>query len=323
MNGGLGHVAVVGAGRAGLTLATGLACGGVADIVLLCRDQRRRDEVRRWVATWPVAGSGHRRVVSSVEASLQRSDTVIFATPDRGLADAAAAWVTGDATSDGQVWLHLSGLQPPAVLRVDGGSEQVGSVHPLAALPDPLLGGSLDSAALEVATRPLRGALFALAGDGAAVKRGRIVAETVGGTAVELGVDRRAAYHAAATVVANDMVALVAIGERLCQRAGLEPAVARSGLLHLARTSLEAIESRATRSGVSLADGLTGAVGRGDASSVASHVEALSDDTDARAAHVALSRVLLALVEQAGILGAADVAAVEQALGDLAPDEHA
>ena len=91
MNGGLGHVAVVGAGRAGLTLATGLACGGVADIVLLCRDQRRRDEVRRWVATWPVAGSGHRRVVSSVEASLQRSDTVIFATPDRGLADAAAA----------------------------------------------------------------------------------------------------------------------------------------------------------------------------------------------------------------------------------------
>jgi len=228
-------------------------------------------------------------------AQAQPFDLLVFAVPDRALADAARL-----ACGHGSVWLHLSGAVAPDVLQIAGGPTQVAAMHPLCALPDPIAGATAEQAAA-----PLRGALCAVGGAAQAVARA--LAERVGGLAFVLDPAGRAAYHAAAALVANDLVALLALGGAACEAAGVPQPLVAPGLLHLARSSLSAVAGRP------LAAGLTGAVSRGDAATLASHLQALANHPPAAAVHAALSEVLLALV--ATRLPAEQVAAVRAALG--------
>ncbi len=318
----LGRVAIVGSGRAGLALGTALARSMAGSLTMICRAPGRRRRVQHWVArcqaTGEVAATEHNRwqILGEVSEACRYADTVIFATADRDLNKAAQSWQAAGAARSGQVWLHLSGIADPAVLRVEGSVADLGSAHPLAALPDPLAraDNSLGQPAMAESIAPFQGALFAIAGNEPAMGRAEALARRVGGEPVELDVERRAAYHAAAAVVANDMVALLAIGETMAQRAGLTPEQARRGLLHLAHSSLNALTATVLRSNASLSDGLTGAVGRGDAQTLAAHLNALSEVPDGWTAHAGLSRILLALVREADALPEDRAAAVDHIL---------
>ena len=318
----LGKVTIVGAGKAGLTVATALAGANVAMLTLICRDTERRAAIQSWIhgcrasgqvpaaasTTWQVRAAGH--------ADCRDADTVLFATADRDLTDAALSWQQQQATGGQQVWLHLSGVSDPARLCVPGGARDLGSAHPLAALPDPLAIEKNPQGFPDVmqAIAPLNGAFFALAGSPAALARGDALAHSLGGYGRRVALEQRAGYHAAAAVVANDLVGLMAVGEALAVAAGLEAAEARRALLHLAQTSLGALGAIATAPGASLAHGLTGAVGRGDALTLAAHLEALAGNQDGLLAHAALSRILLELVQRAGLLDARAAADLAQVL---------
>jgi predicted short-subunit dehydrogenase-like oxidoreductase (DUF2520 family) len=278
-------ILVVGAGKAGATIAAALATAGWATTVL-CRAPGRASALRRWFGNNALQVS----IVRTV-ASVAVDVPVLFATADRDLA-AAAAQIAASGVPHSAPWLHLSGVAPPAILDVPGGSTTTGSCHPLCAI----LGPADDDRPLAVVLAPLQGALFALAGDPPALRLGHAIASACGGLPHEVATDVRAAYHAAASVVANDLVGLLAIGEKLCHQAGLPEGVARPALLHLARTSLDALALASTRAGSSLADGLTGAVGRGDAGTLQAHFDAMSRDPAAQHAHALLSSQLVALV---------------------------
>jgi predicted short-subunit dehydrogenase-like oxidoreductase (DUF2520 family) len=94
------------------------------------------------------------------------------------------------------------------------------SIHPLVALPDPDLG-----------SRRLRNAWFAVAGD----PLGRRVVADLGGTAIEVPDGDRAAYHAAACVASNHLVALMGSVERIAATAG----VPLAAYLDLVRATVE------------------------------------------------------------------------------------
>ena len=327
----LGPLTIVGAGRAGTSLALALATRpGASAVHLICRNAERRAELQRWCAHLPL------HVLAAPTLAAQHVALVIFATADRDLGVAAMTWhaTTSPGTTPRtpdpsgrsvQTWLHLSGVADPEALRVSGHRGAVGSCHPLAAIPDPLRAvqrhavSPLPDVELTTlaarASRPLRGAFFALAGDPEAITQARLVALSVQGDPHVVSVAGRPAYHGAASVVANDLVALLAIGERLCQRAGLPAAAARPALLHLARTALDAVETASAAPQDSLARGLTGAVGRGDADTLIAHLSALAETPDAAEAHRRLSRVLLDLVVSAGGLDPERAEAVRLALG--------
>lgn len=318
----IGGVTIVGAGKAGLTLATALARWKLASLTMICRDAHRRAALERWIDRCQGSGKVQPpsvtswRVKAAADASCGDTDTVLFATADRDLAAAAASWQAARAGRPGQIWLHLSGVSDPACLAVRGGADDLGSAHPLAALPDPLGRAAAPDGfpAVAQAVAPLQGAFFALAGTAAAMDRGDALARLVGGHPRPVGLAERPGYHAAAAVVANDLVGLMAVGEALAVAAGLGPAQSREALLHLARTSLEALAATATAPGASLAHGLTGAVGRGDAVTLAAHLDALAADHDGWLAHSALSRVLLGVVQRAGLLDDGAVAEVAKVL---------
>lgn len=292
-------LAIVGGGRAGSTVAVALALTGMSP-GLVVRNAGRRADLQAWLATLDLPRPI--RVLADATA-LARANTVLLAVPDRELA-ALAVQLQQTLAPAPRTWLHLSGVAPAEVLRVPGSLAQVASVHPLCALPDPVQ-LRLDA---DATTQPLRGALMALDGEGPALAIAQQLAEALGGVPQQVYPEARAAYHAAAALVANDLVGLLALGTDACSRAGLPAAALRQGLLHLAQTSLTAVAR--LHADESLRQGLTGAVARGDAQTVGRHLDALDPGT--REVHRLLSLRLLALME--GALPAEQIARLRQVL---------
>jgi predicted short-subunit dehydrogenase-like oxidoreductase (DUF2520 family) len=160
-------------------------------------------------------------------------DLLVIATPDDAVAEVAAA-VDVVATT---AVVHLSGSLGLDVLAPH---PRRGSVHPLVPLPSAEIG----------AARLASGVTFAVAGDPVT----RSLVESLGGHAVEVDDDRRGAYHAAATVAANHLVALLGQVERLAALAGL-PLDAFAGLVSAAADDAFALGP---------APALTGPAARGD-----------------------------------------------------------
>jgi predicted short-subunit dehydrogenase-like oxidoreductase (DUF2520 family) len=115
----------------------------------------------------------------------------------------------------------------------------------------------------EVGAERLRsGVTFAVAGDPAA----RAMATDLGGVPVVVADEDRANYHAAATVAANHLVALLGQVERVAATAGL-PLGAFAGLIHAAADDALALGPHAA---------LTGPAVRGDWATVDRHRAALA-----------------------------------------------
>ena len=167
-------------------------------------------------------------------------DVLVIATPDDVVAEVAAA-VRPSATT---VVVHLSGSLGLDVL---AGHPRRGSLHPLVPLPTPTIG----------AERLRSGITLTVAGDPAA----RSVAEALGGNVVEVDDAARAAYHAAAVIASNHLVALMGQVERVASTAGL-PLDAFAGLLRAAAEDALALGPR---------QALTGPAARGDWDTVERH----------------------------------------------------
>ena len=128
-------------------------------------------------------------------------DILVIATPDDMVAPTAAAV----APEAGTTVLHLSGSLGLDVLAPH---PRRAALHPLVPLPNAAVG----------ATRLASGVTFAVSGEPVA----RLLALSLGGRVVEVADADRAAYHAAACIAANHVVALLGQVERVAASAGLD-----------------------------------------------------------------------------------------------------
>jgi len=190
-------------------------------------------------------------------------DLVVIATPDAAVADVAAAVRPVEST----VVAHLAGSLGLDVL---GGHPRRASIHPLVALPDPEMGAAR-----------LQGAWFALAGD-PFVRR---VVDALGGQWFAVADEDRAAYHAAACIASNHLVALLGQAERVGAAAGAP----REAFFDLVRATVENVAA------LDPARALTGPAARGDAGTLERHRAALDpSELEAYDAMVSLAQRLLA-----------------------------
>ena len=167
-------------------------------------------------------------------------DILFIATPDDVVAEVAAQVRPVPTT----VVVHLSGSLGLDVL---AGHPRRGSLHPLVPLPTPAIGSE----------RLRSGVTLTVAGDPVT----RMVAEDLGGNVVEVADADRAAYHAAAVIAANHLVALMGQVERVAATAGL-PLDAFAGLMRAASEDALALGPGAA---------LTGPAARGDWETVERH----------------------------------------------------
>jgi len=189
-------------------------------------------------------------------------DLVVIATPDAVIADVASKVKPVEST----VVAHLAGSLGLDVLAPHA---RTAAIHPLASLANPTVGARL----LADHCR------FAVAGDPMAA---RIVAD-LGGTAFEVEDDDRAAYHAAATIASNHLVALFGQLERVASSIGLP----LDAFMNLARASLDNVEA------IGPVAALTGPVSRADWPTVRRHLAAL--EPDEKALYEALAAAALTL----------------------------
>lgn len=289
---------IVGAGRAGVTLAVALTRAG-RTVRLVARRVERRAHVQAWLQ--------RQGLVIEVLAAPVPAPIIVLAVPDRALAAAAHSLVADQAVAPDAVWLHLSGAAPWQVLQLAGGADDLAAMHPLAALPEPL-----DVEDADAARRPLAGATFAVAGTPRAQAVAHDLVAALGGHVVAIADAARPLYHAAAALAANDLLALLHVAEQAAIAAGLTPEQAREGLGHLMQTALDAV--RRLPSATPLRQALTGAVARGDAATLARHMQALATHDPATALiHCELSSELVNLMRDGG-LGPAALAALDTVL---------
>lgn len=211
---------------------------------------------------WDVAESlGRRDDVTDAAAGV---DLLVLATPDGVLAEVARQVRPERET----VVAHLAGSRGLDVLEPH---TRRAAVHPLVALPDAELG----------AARLLARAWFAVAGDPMAVA----VVDALGGRWFEVADEHRAAYHAAACIASNHLVALLGQVERVAAEAG----VPLAAYLDLVRATLDNVAA------LGPAAALTGPAARGDWETIERHRAAL--DPFELEAYDALVRAARRLVE--------------------------
>lgn len=272
-------VAVIGAGRLGTALVRSLAAAGHGPIAVTSRSFG--------AARRAAAGLPNVRAVKSATEAISSSRLILLAVPDREIGPAARA-LAREPELDwrGRVVLHHAGaLGPDPLAPLARKGAATGVLHPLLALgPEPR------SARARAAT----GAAARIEGTPAAVRAARRLARDLGwsplGLGRRVGPRERAAYHAAASLASNDVVALLALATDVLASIGVEQREATGALAALARSALERVAD------AGLERGATGPVVRGDAATLRAHREALERSSKAAlAAHRLLSSRLLEL----------------------------
>lgn len=266
-------IGVIGLGRLGSALAGALAAFGYHNVTVTGRDATH---VERTAPTLGVTAL-------PIDALVERSTLVFLTVPDpaiAGLVD-TVHWHAGQGV------VHCSGAFGLDVLRgVEVGGAHAGCLHPLQTFPAATPGTALT---MRACADLFEGVVCGVEG---ATPIGDLlvaVADDLGARIVRLeGVDR-ALYHAAAVLVSNDVIALMAAASRAWERAGLDVAAAQTALAPL----LLAAASNAAH--LPLAGALTGPIARGDASTVERHLRGLDDDPGLSALYRALGRELLRL----------------------------
>ena len=282
--GGSGTVFVLGAGRAGRSLARAFVVAGVNVIGL---HGRQADPA----AIPPVTGG-------TPPSTLGDASIVLVTVRDSQLGDALRQ-LAGSQLAPRAVILHASGATDPAeaaTLRAHG--HAVGTMHPLVPLADP-------ARAPEV----LNDAWIGVDGDAAAIAAATMLAQRIGANALTIPPGEKPRYHAAAVFAANFPVVVAALAERLLEEAGVLEGEARAATLGLMGAAVMNLERGRPH------DVLTGPIARGDVASVRGHLAALSDDAPALDAYVTLSRAALTLARERGT-SAERLAEISTALDD-------
>jgi predicted short-subunit dehydrogenase-like oxidoreductase (DUF2520 family) len=183
------------------------------------------------------------------------ADAALLCVPDDAIGDACEA--VASAVPSPRLVGHTSGATrldalEPAVRR---GAEAF-SLHPLQPGPEP--------------GTDLTGAPCAVAGSTpAALAFATELAETLGMRPFQVPEERRAAYHAAASIASNFLVTLEGAAERLAATAGVDRAL----LAPLVRAAVDDWAARGAE------DALTGPIARGDEETVARQREAVAERT--------------------------------------------
>ena len=175
------------------------------------------------------------------------ADSVLLCVPDAEIAAAAAAITPRDGLLVG----HCSGATGLDVLA----PHEAFGLHPLMTVTAE--GASFIGAGCATAGSSER-----------ALARARELATTLGMRPVAVSHEDRAAYHAAAAMASNYLVALECAAERLAATAG----ITRADLAPLVRASAD----NWAREG---AAALTGPIARGDEATIAAHREAIAERT--------------------------------------------
>lgn len=241
-------VGVVGTGRVGAVLGSALRAAGHAVVGVSAVSAASRERAEVMLPGVPVL---------AVPDVVERAELVLLTVPDDALPGLVEGLAATGAWQPGQLVVHTSGRFGWRVLAPATSHGAIPlSLHPAMTFT----GTSLDLVRLT-------DCCFGVTAPNPVLPIAQALVVEMGAEPVVVAEEARPLYHAALAHAANHLVTLVAQSLELLRSAQIEPADRVLGPL------LSAALDNALRSG----DGaLTGPVSRGDAGTVAAHVEAIA-----------------------------------------------
>ena len=273
------HVAIIGAGRVGSSLALALHRAGYKVGLLIDQD---------YSAAEKAAGVCAAAAGAEYTALRRQQCSLLFLTvPDDAIPAAAGELAVGQVLSPGCLVAHCSGSLPAAVLdALRPQTSRLASFHPLQSFS----GQSGD-------WQRWAGSYLALEGEQEAVDRLEEVARRLQGHPFQLTAAQKPLYHIACVMLSNCLVGLYAAADQLLAGVNLPDEEKRAMTLPLVQNTI----ANVLKAGP--AQALTGPVSRGDAGTIAGHLHALTEHQPGLVElYSALGRHLLKLAEQDGRL---------------------
>lgn len=214
----------------------------------------------------------------TMEELVDLSDTLMITTPDDEIRN---VWDRMKEMSiDERVICHCSGSLSSDVFNgIDGKKAFGASIHPMLAFRDRFSSyGQLNNC------------FFILEGDPGALRRLRALLEEVGNPYCMIRAEDKAKYHCAASILSNDVLALLDMGFGLLRQCGFTEKEAVDAASALVRGNVENVLANGTVSS------MTGPILRGDVSTVEKHLGVLAGDE--REIYRLLGKHLLEMAEK-------------------------
>lgn len=247
-------IGFVGAGRAGCSLGKYFTRKAVQADVTVTGYNSIVEEEARWAADFTGSSAFER-----IEDVIAASDAIILSTPDGAI---KKVWDTIDKKNlTGKMICHLSGsLSSDVFSGIDTYGGYAISIHPMFAF------SNKDSV-----YQQLDSVSFTLEGHPYAVNAWQQLLDALGNRSVVIDQAKKPKYHAAASILSNQVVAVLATGYELLEECGFSEKEARTFSAALVRDNVEHV----------IADGcvsaLTGPIERGDVGTVQKHLQELND----------------------------------------------
>jgi predicted short-subunit dehydrogenase-like oxidoreductase (DUF2520 family) len=285
---------IVGAGPVATALAGALRLGGVPVLGLWARRAA------------PARSAGSIAGVAAFSSAppdlLLETEAVILAVRDPAITEVAHMLLGTGLINKRHVLLHCAGASSAKELlgAVAGQVAGVGTLHPLSAIADG-----------KAAMRALKGTVFGVEGDEAGrTMAGKLVA-AMSGVVLALDSSQMAAYHAAAALASNYVVALVDAAAAVLASAGVPADRAALALVPLAEGALRNVAAHGTTGG------LTGPVRRADLATVSRHLDAVRDHPELAEIYRVLARRAVDIAARIDGREAPDRAGLEAIRGAL------
>lgn len=247
-------IGFVGAGRAGCSLGKYFTTKAAQADVTVTGYNSIVEEEARWAAQF--TGSS---VFERIEDVIAASDAIILSTPDGAI---KKVWDTIDKKNlTGKMICHLSGsLSSDVFSGIDTYGGYAISIHPMFAF------SNKDSV-----YQQLDSVSFTLEGHPYAINVWQQLLDALGNRSVVIDQAKKPKYHAAASILSNQVIAVLATGYELLEECGFSEQEARTFSAALVRDNVEHV----------IADGcvsaLTGPIERGDVGTVKKHLQELND----------------------------------------------
>src|SRR5215469_15549741 len=284
------NVGVVGAGRVGTALAVALSRAGHTVVGASAISAVSRQRIETYLSGAPVL---------QPEDVVAAADLVLLTVPDDALSSLVRGLVATGAPLTGRMLAHASGLHGLAVLEP---AVELGAL-PLALHPVMTFTGRPDD------VDRMAGITFGVTAPAVLRPAAEVLVMEMGGEPVFIAEADRGLYHAALAGAANHLVTQVVQAADLLARAGVAQPARMLGPL------LSAALDNALRLGDAA---LTGPVARGDADTVAGHVDALrAEAPEALPAYLALARLTATRALASGMLSAPDARRLLDVLAEV------
>ena len=215
---------------------------------------------------------------SDLEELVKVSDTLFITTPDYVI---GSVWdcIKNNMSVKNKIVCHFSGaLSSDVFTDSQSTGAFVCSIHPMLAFSDKLTSYRIPA-----------NTFFAVEGDETAVSAVKSLFESLGNTVCRIDKSKKSLYHTAASVLSNELVALIDMGYSLLEQCGFSRDDAVKATQNLVSGNVKSVLENGC------VNALTGPVERNDLQTVKKHVESLNGED--RQIYILLAKRLVKLAK--------------------------